>query len=160
MVRIPGKNTVPARTACPELRRGCSTDRTHVAVRTRLLFGDLPAGRDAGCGFVDRGKTNEKPVPLLTGPLVVAVRCARAFHRSRRGRNRLFRRTAGTLQRLRAHCLESHRTAVPLGQQPARLPGRTGRQLCVLQGRRMDEGNRHAGRSGRDIHYFSSSGMA
>ena len=41
---------------------------------------------------------------------------------------------SGTLQRLRTHCDAGAAAAVDAGQQRAGIPGRAGRQLCLLYG--------------------------
>ena len=49
---------------------------------------------------------------------------------------------------------------LPVGQQPAGLSGRVGRQLCVLHGRCLGQGRRDAGCGGRDVHRAGRAGMA
>ena len=151
MVRIPGKNTVPARTACPELSAWLQHSyRTHVAVRDASTVRSIcPLGVMQDAVFVDRGKTTRKNRCSATHrpSRGCAVRCARAFHRS----------CSWPESALSSHCWHPYSAygriasnlIAPLylwgNNLLAYLAERAG-SYAFLQGRRMDEGNRHAGR--------------
>ena len=155
-------NPVPACRAGAQRRRRRLSGGAHAPPGARLLFGHLPAGGFPGHRLVVERPPQEVPLPLLllAGQTVAAHRRAGALRGGNRRRHRLAGRPAGTLQRLRADRRKPLRPDLPLGQQPAGLLRRAGRQLRLLPDRRVAEEPPDAARRRRDVHRARCAGLA
>ena len=139
MVRLAGQDSVPACGTGPESRRRGGARIAHAAAGTRLLFGRLSVGRDAGRVRPAGKTTPEKPLFPFAGVVVAALYGAFAVRRSARGGRRLRRGAVGPVRSLRAYRFESFRAALAVGQQPAGRLRRKGQQLRFLPDGCLDQ---------------------
>lgn len=160
MVRVDGQNPVSAGPAGPERRGSTAARRPDARLRTCILLGNMPSRRDAGHRFMVRRTTQEEPFLLLARYLMAALRRVGTVRHSPGGGRRIGSRPAGSLQLLRPHSAEPAGSRMAGGQQRARVPGRKGRQLCVLFHRDMDQESGDIRHSRRDIRRAGRSGLA
>lgn len=115
MVRVAGKNTVPAGGIGTQPRRGAVAHCIDLDFRSGLLLCNLPSRYIPGCRFMAGGETEEKSFPVFPRLVLAKIRGDGDLYPCHDQRVRGMGGLDRTLQRLRAHRLQLIRTPLAMG---------------------------------------------